>query len=215
VTGQAHLIGFDRLHLLDFWHVTTGVVLDMRLSRSMTALAPLRGRGRSWVLCLSVGSAFELFTLFFVTLQALGGAHVAPGSRWSRRRLLTRGLCRRRFGARCLRSRLRRRAEGNGAGCTNRDCRSENACGYQTEAVMHGNSPHTNACLARSLTGSPRSFLDLLYDPGVVATARDMPESSDRAAGRKFFQTEELDNAVVWVGVRASCLWTPYDRRSS
>lgn len=86
VTRQAYLIHFARLHLLDFGHVTAGVVFDVCLPRSMTALATMSGRGRSWVLCLCVGGAFELFTLFFVTLQALGSADVSTSLRGLGRR---------------------------------------------------------------------------------------------------------------------------------
>src|SRR6185369_3249855 len=77
VTRQADLVHFPRLHLLDLWHVTAGVVFHVCLPGPMAALAPMGGSRRSWVLCLRVGGAFELFTLFFVALQAFGGSDVA------------------------------------------------------------------------------------------------------------------------------------------
>src|SRR4029453_2041960 len=77
VTRQADLVHFPRLHLLDLWYVTAGVVFHVCLPGSMAALAPMGGSRRSWVLCLSVGGALELFTLFFVALQTFGGSDVA------------------------------------------------------------------------------------------------------------------------------------------
>jgi hypothetical protein len=153
VTGQTHLVDLTGLHLLDLADVPTRVVLDVRLTRPVAALAPMSGRGRSWVLLLAVGRTFECVALFAVTLQTLGRADVTPTRRGSGRRFLRR----RWLGPGGLRSGLRRRSEGNRSGSTNRDCRSENAGGYQTLTVIHGDSPHTNARLARSRTGLPSS----------------------------------------------------------
>ncbi len=162
VTVQAYLVHFAWLHLLDLWHVTAGVVVDVCLPGSMTALAAVGGRGRSWVLCLRVGRALKPRTLFFVTLEALCGPDVTPSSRLRRGWFLSRCLRRRRLGSGRLGSRLTRRAEGNRSSSTNGDCRSENARRYETQPIMHGDSPYTNASRARSHSGLPSSFGRLL-----------------------------------------------------
>jgi hypothetical protein len=77
MTRQADLIRLGRLHLLDLWHVPAGVVFHMGLAGSMTALSALCGRGRSWVLCLSVGSALQRFFFFTMALETFRGADVS------------------------------------------------------------------------------------------------------------------------------------------
>jgi len=55
VTRQTYLVHFARLHFLALGDVTARVVLNVRLTRTVAALASLIGRGGSWVLCLRVG----------------------------------------------------------------------------------------------------------------------------------------------------------------
>jgi len=197
VAGQADLVDLTRFHLLHLADVAARVVFHVCLSGTVTAFAAVDGRRRSWILLLRVRGTFQRVALFGVTLQAFRCPDVAAPGCWGCRRLLGRSLCRSRFGTGGLRRGLRRRSEGNRAGSTNRDCRSENARGCQTLTVMHGHSPHTKPGRARSRTGSPSSFLCYRYDSGAPEPARAVPVMGVSVRVPKFSKLKELVTAVA------------------
>ena len=79
VARQTRTIDLGRFHRLELRDLSLGVVVDVRLSRTMTALASELGDRRSPVGGLPVLRALEACFLIGVTQQARVGAGVAAG----------------------------------------------------------------------------------------------------------------------------------------
>src|SRR3954470_19734816 len=100
VTAETGLVGRGRGRLREFHDVPLGVVVDVRLSGTMAALAAVRGCRRAWIFALAMRRALERVALAFVTHHARVGAGVGArdrsgglGRRRLRGRRSSRGDC--------------------------------------------------------------------------------------------------------------------------
>jgi len=99
VTGQAGLIGLTRRDLSELPNVALRVVVDVGLTRTVTAFAALPSCRRAWILRLRVGRAFQRVLVIGMAQRARVAADVTDrgrrrGSLRARRRgsLRARGL---------------------------------------------------------------------------------------------------------------------------
>ena len=104
VAGETRVVDLAWLQFLEFLDLPFRVVVDVRLARTMAALAAERGCGRAGILGLPVLRVRDALCLCLMTDDAGIRSGVARRQR-GRRRLRGRRLRRRRLRRRCLRGR--------------------------------------------------------------------------------------------------------------